>query len=63
MNIPSLDPELLRALNLANGPAEATYRFETPAGRIIDRKLAGVAPGPGRMGWQTPRAQPPLHPQ
>ncbi|TIR89517.1 hypothetical protein, partial [Mesorhizobium sp.] len=32
-------PDLLHALGLANAAGDATFRFQTPDGRIIDRKL------------------------
>jgi hypothetical protein len=41
-------PELLRALNLATRPEEAVYRFETPAGKAMARRLAGTPPGTSR---------------
>ncbi|RUV88784.1 hypothetical protein EOA75_24065 [Mesorhizobium sp. M1A.F.Ca.IN.022.07.1.1] len=41
-------PDLLHALGLANAAGDATFRFQTPDGRIIDRKLA---PEPQRRDW------------
>lgn len=38
-------PELLYAMDLATEPAAAVYRFETPNGAQLERRLAGVAPG------------------
>ena len=37
-------PDLLHAASLAAGPDSATYRFVTPAGATIERRLDGEPP-------------------
>ena len=41
-------PDLLHALGLADAASDATYRFQTADGRMIERKLA---PEPQRRDW------------
>jgi hypothetical protein len=47
-------PQQLHALGLAKDREHATYRFETPDGRSLERRLPAQAPSPTR-----PRADPP----